>query len=266
MGDNDWFCKRCGHVYYLPKETRVNIITRLTGSLSDEDIERVNKWRYGHNEGGPSEIIGVISNAPITQSAFACLRNGEWINDEIINATMKILRGKHLQGGANVVFSSFFYSRLREQRMGYSYDSVRRWTKHINIFNDDASVYIPINVGNFHWFMMVLSVKSKCVHIFDSLCSDKGDYFATICAWLKDEGQRLEATPDRYEGWKLDCAADGPKQQNSYDCGIFALASAEMSMMNQPMLHDQSMMSSLRARIAHEIIIECTNKLITVEP
>jgi sentrin-specific protease 1 len=253
-------------MHKLPKEKKQIARERLVSSLTDFDIERVDMWRLGSNPGGPSQVIGVVGRAQLTQEKFSCLRQKCWINDEVINATMMILQRRHTQSDPKPshVFNTFFYYKLRDER-GYSYDLVRRWTKTVNIFKDFNKIYIPINVSNFHWFMIVLHMGKKHIMMFDSVGSVKDDYFATICSWLRDEGQTLGLSADHYEGWTDASPRDGPFQKNGYDCGIFSLAAAEMSMMNLPLLYDQSMMPHLRARIAHEIIVECTEPTI-LEP
>jgi Ulp1 family protease len=251
-------------MYYLPKARKQIIVERLNGRLSDADMACVNMWLDGSNPGGPSQVIGVIARAQITQNHFSCLQPGWWINDEIINATMVILQRKHTQSDPKPshVFSSFFYSKLRDER-GYSYDSVRRWTKKMNVFKDFHKIYIPINMINFHWFMIILDMGNKHIIMVDSVGGSKSDYLATIFRLLQDEGKKLGLSSDHYEGWTQDTSpTDRPLQKNGYDCGIFALTAAEMSMMSLPLLYDQSMMPFLRARIAHEIIVECKNPTI----
>jgi len=239
-------------MYRLSKE-------RLISSLTDLNVERVDMWRLGSHPGPPSQVIGVIGRAQITQEKISCLSPNRWINDEVINATMMILHRRHTPRvlKPSHVFNTFFYYKLRDER-GYSYDLVRRWTRKLNIFQDFCKIYIPINVSNFHWFMIVLNMEKKHIMMFDSFSSVKDDYFKTICRWLRDEGMTRGLSADHYEGWTDASPRDCPLQKNSYDCGIFALAAAEMSMMNLPLLYDQSMMPHLRARIALEIIAECT--------
>ena len=136
----------------------------------------------------------------------------------------------------------------------------------MNIFKDFHKIYIPINLMNSHWFMMILHMESKHIVMVDSIGGGKNDYLATICKWLRDEGKKLGLSSDHYEGWTSDTSpTDCPHQKSGYDCGNFSLTAAEMSMMNLPFLHDQSMMPNLRARIAHEIIVECTKPTI-LEP
>ena len=85
---------------------------------------------------------------------------------------------------------------------------------------------------------------------------DKSTYFTNICAWLRDEGLKVNAPVDRYDGWRMVIVA-GPTQDNGSDCGVFTIMAAEMCMLDLPLIYDQPMMPDLRLRIAHELIEEC---------
>ncbi len=275
MGHNDWSCHRCMRFKTLGKDQQKLFCHRMAGKLSRSDINRVKSWREGVGL-QPHDIVGQVFNADISQSKLSCLRDGEWINDEIINATMLILEKKHSPLSPikpSHIFSTFFYSKLAEERGGYNYASVKRWTKcakdsavprvevegahWLNVFLFDK-VYIPINVSNTHWFLAVLDMESKVVRFHDSLGGDKNRYFHHLCRWLKDECEKLKLSAHHGEGWSIN-VADGPKQLNGYDCGVFTLAAAETEMLGLPILYDQSMMPFIRLRVGHEIIVYCSD-------
>ena len=284
----EWMCERCRVVYRLPKHKRNLAIKRLAVKLTVEEAQRVEFWRDGANKGGGDERMGNIGEAVLTQEKFAALRNGRWLNDEVINASLHMYKSMHSGNGKKPshVFPSFFYTRLVEMPGGYCYERVRRWTKWItakhmlhyidvegeqreqalphvevegnkwlNLFLFDK-VFIPINIMNSHWFLIVLVMDAKEVRIIDSVGGDKSKYFENICAWLRDEGLKVNVSVDRYDGWRLVIVA-GPVQENGTDCGVFTIVAAEMYMLDIPLVYDQPMMPALRARIAHELIDEC---------
>jgi len=113
------------------------------------------------------------------------LRKGEWLNDEIINYYLSMLRQRslnptnlvpstHKSSSSNAskplprifAFNTFFYSLLSSR--GYS--GVKRWTKKakINVFQQDK-IMIPINKGGFHWILVVVNVTEKRIEYYDSM-------------------------------------------------------------------------------------------------
>jgi hypothetical protein len=75
-------------VYKLHKDKRNLAITRLAVTLDAEEETRLEFWLNGANEGGPNELMGSIGEAVVTQGKFAALRQGEWLNDEVVNASL----------------------------------------------------------------------------------------------------------------------------------------------------------------------------------
>jgi len=97
-------------------------------------------------------------------------------------------------------------------------------------------------------------MKVKVIRFYDSLPGlAKKRYFSAIERWLKDEGTKLFLDVDSFEGWTME-DVNSPQQHNGCDCGVFALTAAEMIMLGLPLLHDQTMITDLRLRIAHEIL------------
>jgi len=269
----------------MRKEKRNLAIKRLHVKLNAEECERVEFWLNGSNQQGPTEHMGSIGTAIVTQDKFAALQNGKWLNDEVVNASLHMYKSMHRSDvkKPSHVFTSFFYARLAEMPGGYCYENVRRWTKwtptrpHMEVEGEQCeqvlphaevegrkwlnlflfnNIFIPVNILNHHWFLIVLVMEAKEVHIIDSVGGDKSEYFTNICAWLRDEGLKVNESVDRYDGWRLVIVA-GPTQDNGTDCGVFTIVAAEMYMLDLPLVYDQPMMPDLRLRIAHELIEEC---------
>jgi sentrin-specific protease 1 len=109
------------------------------------------------------------------------LQKGEWLNDELVNYYLTMLRERSLNSSnfasklhpapkkpllKTFAFNTFFYSMLTSR----GYAGVRRWTKRakINLFEMDR-VLIPINKGGFHWILAVVNVAEKRVEYYDSM-------------------------------------------------------------------------------------------------
>ncbi|XP_065300167.2 uncharacterized protein [Dermacentor albipictus] len=98
-----------------------------------------------------------------------CLREGQFLNDVIIDFYLKYLLLEQLSEEVRQrthIFSSFFYPRLTQRlnprapgQQGLTpaarrHRNVRTWTRHVDIFAKDFIV-VPIN-QNAHWFLAVL--------------------------------------------------------------------------------------------------------------
>ena len=111
------------------------------------------------------------------------LQKGEWLNDEIINYYLSMVKERSLHPAKVTnkknpssnstkplprifAFNTFFYSLLSSR----GYAGVRRWTKKakINVFDLDRIV-IPINKGGFHWILVIINVTEKRVEYYDSM-------------------------------------------------------------------------------------------------
>ncbi|XP_066513332.1 sentrin-specific protease 7-like [Hoplias malabaricus] len=104
----------------------------------------------------------------VTTEDLECLRDGEFLNDVIIDFYLKYLqleRADEDVANRSHVFSSFFYKQLtrrdncNEEEAGGTaqyrrHRRVRTWTRHVDIFSKDY-VFIPVN-QEAHWYMVVI--------------------------------------------------------------------------------------------------------------
>ena len=70
----------------------------------------------------------------------------------------------------------------------YTYDNVKRWTKQ-NVFNFDK-IFIPININNCHWVLIIIFIKDKKIMYYDSDISNENQselYLNTTLSWLYNE-------------------------------------------------------------------------------
>ena len=108
----------------------------------DEFIEQhVNKASYA------TELINKF-NIPITRKDLDTLNGLKWLNDEVINFYFNLIqeRSKEIDNYPKVyVFNTYFSSKLAGHPNGVSgaYGMVRRWTKAVDIFDNDI-LLIPI--------------------------------------------------------------------------------------------------------------------------
>nr|XP_056714153.1 sentrin-specific protease 7 [Euleptes europaea] len=104
----------------------------------------------------------------VTREDLECLEYGEFLNDVIIDFYLKYLlleKAPRQLAEQSHIFSSFFYKCLTrteknsEENPNLSlaqrrHKRVKRWTRHINIFNKDY-IFVPVNEES-HWYIAVI--------------------------------------------------------------------------------------------------------------
>ncbi|XP_043078365.1 sentrin-specific protease 7b [Puntigrus tetrazona] len=104
----------------------------------------------------------------VTTEDLECLKDGEFLNDVIIDFYLKYLlleRADKDVAERSHIFSSFFYKQLTRKNASCPEDSgstashrrhqrVRTWTRHVDIFSKDY-LFIPVN-HEAHWYLVVI--------------------------------------------------------------------------------------------------------------
>lgn len=233
------------------RKRRLAALTKLC-SLPDEAYDLIKKNL------SLSESTEVIQKffIPITVRDLKTLKQPNWLNDEVINFYFELLRQRSKDNSKLPrlhIFNTFFYPKLSSK----GYESVRRWTKNIDIFSFDM-ILIPIHLG-IHWCCAEINIKSQSIFYYDSLHNNN-----TICLnWLREylieEFKDKKASVGKTDGfdflnWSLISPKGIPCQQNGYDCGVFACIFAEYRSRNAEFTFSQKDMNYFRSRISYEII------------
>ncbi|XP_068612499.1 sentrin-specific protease 7-like isoform X2 [Brachionichthys hirsutus] len=105
----------------------------------------------------------------VTEEDLACLEDGAFLNDVIIDFYLKYLFLDGVGGSVaerSHVFSSFFYKQLSRRRAAGESDApsapdrhtrhrrVKTWTRHVDVFTKDF-LFVPVN-QEAHWFLVVV--------------------------------------------------------------------------------------------------------------
>jgi hypothetical protein len=126
---------------------------------------------------GPNSLEVLIEkfNTPMDRNKMMCLKPSQWLNDEVINFYMCMLKerddalcAKDPKRVASYFFNSFFLDRLLVTDNGYKYANIKRWSKKIDVFKLDK-IFFPVNLNNTHWTMMVVYMQLKEIHYYDSM-------------------------------------------------------------------------------------------------
>lgn len=212
--------------------------------------------------GNASEKLVSRFNVDLTRGQLACLKPGQWLNDEVINFYCKLLeeRSKKKTDLPKVWFpNSFFWPKLSgASNSNYSYKEVRRWTvkAKIDIFELDYVIF-PMNIGESHWALGAIDFRKRGFRYFDSMfCRPHRNFVPFLQSYLRDEHKAKKSVPfEGAEDWDLIIPdVPTPQQNNGYDCGVFTCFFADFFSAGRELAFDQDDMPDLRLRLAARVV------------
>ena len=112
----------------------------------------------------------------ICRESILSLRPKTWLNDEIMNWYFNCSSLSQLaKDQDSCILSTYYYSSLMDvgQTREYTFDNVKNW----KCFSEKtplqmSKVYIPVNLGNQHWVLVVIDNQSKTITYYDSKMRD----------------------------------------------------------------------------------------------
>ncbi|XP_066306272.1 ubiquitin-like-specific protease ESD4 [Miscanthus floridulus] len=225
--------------------------------LTDEDEEMVRRALHGKNS---RERLAVHepSNIVITREILQCLNNQEWLNDEVINLYLDLLKERELREPRKFLkchfFNTFFYKKLISS--GYDYKAVRRWTTKRKLgysLIDCDKIFVPIH-KEVHWCLAVINIRDKKFQYLDSLGGMDMKVLRNLATYIVDEvkdksGQQMDAL-----SWKQEGVKNLPLQENGWDCGMFMLKYIDFYSRDMDLIFGQKQMHYFRRRTAKEIL------------
>ena len=221
-------------------------------------------------QGADGDVLVSCFNVDLTRKDIRCLVDGEWLNDEVINLTIKQMlaqsaaarkvaaEGDEGEGNnappAVYMFNTQFYVILVE-REGYKYKEVRRFTKRakVDIFALDF-VLVPLHVRNNHWCLACFDMARKELSYLDSLQGPADNRLENLLCWLRDEHQDKKGAALDTSDWTLLQRNDIPEQNNLVDCGMFMLRNANCLIRGVPLAFTQGDMPDLRKRTVLDLL------------
>lgn len=188
------------------------------------------------------------------------LSDGKWLNDKVIDFYMRLImdevNGNNCKDGEQKihVFSTFFYSTLSKR----GYQGVARWAKRAKV---DVSkldyLFVPVNLNQMHWTMAYVDNVNKRFVYVDSLYGTGDDILMSLMDYMTQETMRVhgkEMNGMDYTLYDMDAEAQGPKQQNGFDCGVFTCTAVAALGRKLGFCYSQGDMSFLRRKMAYEIL------------
>ena len=113
----------------------------------------------------------------IGRESILSLRPNKWLNDEIMNWYFNCTSLSQLaKDQDSCILSTYYYSRLMDvdNKKEYTFENVKTW-KCFRRKNplEMSKVYIPVNLGNLHWVLVVIDNPSKTITFYDSLMGEE---------------------------------------------------------------------------------------------
>lgn len=225
--------------------------------LTDEDEDRVRHALGGRNR---RETLSVheASNIVITREILQCLNDKDWLNDEVINLYLELLKERELREPDTFVkchfFNTFFYKKLING--GYDYKAVRRWTTKRKLgYNliDCDKIFVPIH-KEVHWCLAVINIRDKKFQYLDSLGSMDMKALKILARYLVDEVKDKSGKQIDVVSWKQEGVQNLPLQENGWDCGMFMLKYIDFYSRDMGLSFGQKHMPYFRRRTAKEIL------------
>lgn len=250
---------------------------RLTPS-SQEELQRARTLiRLSHQaveKGAPEHVLEQVVtykySIPLKWRSFARLFPGNWLDDEIINFYVGMLQERddelrsldHLR--PSHYFSTFFMSKMKEgSTFEYGFGQVKKWSKKFNSFAL-SKVFVPINIDNSHWVLLIIFMQERVVRYFDSLGDDAetNEYLLAAKEWLKreytdkKETHHLDAMDFEKDWTFINTGTEStPQQTNGCDCGMFVAMFIDFYSDSLPLtIITQQLMPMFREKVAVSIM------------
>ncbi|XP_034236345.1 sentrin-specific protease 1-like isoform X2 [Thrips palmi] len=198
----------------------------------------------------PDAVLVSAFNLTIKGRDMRTLKDLAWLNDEIINFYMNMIieRGKADNYPSVHAFNTFFFPKL----ISTGYDSLKRWTKKVDIFAHDY-LLVPVHRG-MHWCMAIIDMKEKVIRYYDSMDGRFPQCMDALMNYLHKESLDKKKQPFDSTGWAKEHAEGIPQQNNGSDCGMFACMYAEYISRGAEITFTQENMPYFRRKAVYEIL------------
>nr|ADE76671.1 unknown [Picea sitchensis] len=200
------------------------------------------------------------SNIEITREILQCLLPGGWLNDEVINLYLELLKEREKREPDKFLkchfFNTFFYKKLYNPNTKYEYKAVRRWTTPRKIgysLIDCDKIFVPIH-KEIHWCLVIIDMKEKKFQYLDSLGGDDAHVLDVLARYITDEAKDKTGKDLDVSSWEMELVEDLPQQENGSDCGMFMIKYADFHSRGLPLSFFQTHMPYFRKRTAKEIL------------
>ncbi|KAE8711927.1 Ubiquitin-like-specific protease 1A [Hibiscus syriacus] len=200
------------------------------------------------------------SSIYIRGEVLQCLKPGAWLNDEVINLYLELLKERENREPKKFLkchfFNTFFYKKLVNPDSGYNYKGVKRWTSRRKLgycLWDCDKIFVPIH-KDIHWCLAVINKKDQKFQYLDSLKGKDPYVLRALGKYFVEEVKDKSGENIDISSWEQEYVDDLPAQENGFDCGMFMLKYIDFYSRGLSLCFDQEHMSYFRLRTAKEIL------------
>ena len=214
-------------------------------ALGDDEVDTIRNAIHG--EGNEDDVLAeaiaefrtnpsLVSRESFRRLGTDELGKGRWLNEEVINFFFSVYLARVDQRLCNensnrkrcYIFSSYFMLKLLDERNEddrlrgiYSYESVQRWTRTVNIF-DMRCLLFPLNEDDQHWMLVCVCFESQEICYYDSMCKTLGDLnnwakkrLYSIAQFIEDEYESKNGSDSSFDWskWRI-VHCETPQQDN----------------------------------------------------
>ncbi|KAK4425862.1 Ubiquitin-like-specific protease ESD4 [Sesamum alatum] len=240
-------------------QIKKNVAEECFVPLTDEEENEISRALSNSNR-RKVLVTHENSNIDITGEILQCLRPGAWLNDEVINVYLELLKEREKREPQKFLkchfFNTFFYKKLISGRGGYNFQSVRRWTTQRKLgysLIECDKIFVPIH-KEVHWCLAVINKKDEKFQYLDSLKGGDSRVLNVLTRYFVDEVKDKCGKDINVSSWEQEFVTDLPEQANGFDCGMFMIKYADFYSRDIGLCFSQKHMPYFRRRTAKEIL------------
>jgi Ulp1 protease family, C-terminal catalytic domain len=199
------------------------------------------------------DVLVTIPDHPLTRGVLSCLKNGEWLRDDVLDAYMALLQERAFKDGRKFKFlPTHFYQVISTP--DYSVRSGLQYMKEQDIFHWQY-LFIPINVDGNHWVMVLVDLANKVMWSLDPLpTKSMSPQLAIVARFLCDLAQLRNQVPLQVQSWSRMPMTNIPTQKDGFNCGVYVLLYAELISRPAVLAIDPTTLADMRNRIAVDLV------------
>ena len=223
--------------YPLEKMEERHIRDVLNGTRADDD-----------------EIVNMLfenehTKMTITKKSLRTCQGQSWINDEVINYYLSLLRLRDEEMATYnsnhcrcYFFTTYYYSNKVEPLVKNKFgdgqtERIKKWIEKQNAFNFPIWIF-TIHVNGNHWILVLVDSIYGTLDLYDSWPNTKqgrrlqSQILDNIWKFINMLCNNRNSTTDVFKVssniWDFNIVHNCPKQHNNYDCGVFACTFASL--------------------------------------
>nr|URG86743.1 early in short days 4-like protein [Linum usitatissimum]URG86744.1 early in short days 4-like protein [Linum usitatissimum]URG86745.1 early in short days 4-like protein [Linum usitatissimum] len=214
------------------------------------------------------------SGIDVTGEILQCLKPGAWLNDEVINVYLELLKEREKREPKKFLkchfCNTFFYKKTSYfchrnvhyiQLTGggkrtFDYRAVKRWTTERKLgymLFDCEKIFVPIH-REIHWCLAIINKRDRKFQYLDSLKGKDLAVLENLARYYVEEVKDKSKIDIDISDWEYEFPEALPEQLNGYDCGMFMIKYADFYSRGLDLCFSQENMPYFRLRTAKEIL------------